>query len=231
MNRFFDIDGPFISGLTKMADLFILNLLFILCSLPIITIGPAMTALYYVTLKMVKDEDCYPVKSFFRSFKANLKQGIVIWIIMAVIGSVMYLDSKFINGDYSHIVTVSDVTLKAMGIIILATLILYLFTISYVFPVLARFDNTVKNTIKNAFFMSLRHLPLTIVIVLINVVPLMLIYMIPRALILIFIVVSLCAYINSTFFVKIFKNYMVEETITSDADFEIKMDEGKREAE
>ena len=57
MGRFFDIDGPFLGGLTKMADVFILNLLLILCSLPIFTFGAAYTALYYVTLKMVKDEE------------------------------------------------------------------------------------------------------------------------------------------------------------------------------
>ena len=78
MGRFFDIDGPFLGGLTKMADVFILNLLLILCSLPIFTFGAAYTALYYVTLKMVKDEECYIAKAFFKSFKQNFKQATII---------------------------------------------------------------------------------------------------------------------------------------------------------
>ncbi|MDO4188292.1 MAG: YesL family protein [Lachnospiraceae bacterium] len=225
MNKFFDIDGPFIVGLTKVADVFILNLLFILCSIPIITIGPAMTAMYYVTLKMVKDEDCYIVRGFFKSFKQNLRQGIVIWVIMAIVGAIMYFDSKFMNGYYSDIVAISDNSAKVMGILVLAALVLYLFTISYVFPVLARFDNSIKNTIKNALIMSIRHLPSTIAIVLINVLPLLLVYAVPRAFILLFVIFGISAYCNSSFFVKIFKNYMPEETIVSDENFEINMEE------
>ena len=225
MNKFFDIDGPLITGLTKVADVFIVNLLFILCSIPIITIGPAMTAMYYVTLKMVKDEDSYTVKSFFKSFVQNLKQGIVIWIIMAAIGAVLYFDTKFMNGDFSQIATVSDLSSKIMGVLIMAAGVLYLFTISYVFPVLARFDNTVKNTIKNALLMSIRHLPSTIAIVAINVIPLLIMYVFPKALILIFVIFGLCAYYCSSFFVKIFKNYMTEENITSDENFEVNMEE------
>lgn len=220
MGKFFDLDGPFISGLSKMADIFILNLLFILCSLPVFTIGASCTAMYYVTLKMVKDEESYIAKSFFKSFKQNFKQGTVIWLIMAVIGTVIYLDSKVMNGDYAGVI-VPDGMAKVMSVIIMASAILYTFTFSFVFPVLARFDNTVKNTIKNALIMSIRHLKSTIFIVIIDVLPLIVIYFVPRALILVFFALALCAYCNSYFFVKIFKLYMPEENIVSDEEFEI----------
>lgn len=226
MGKFFDLDGPFISGLSKMADIFILNLLFILCSLPVFTIGASCTAMYYVTLKMVKDEESYIAKSFFKSFKQNFKQGTVIWLIMAVIGTVIYLDSKVMNGDYAGVI-VPDGMAKVMSVIIMASAILYAFTFSFVFPVLARFDNTVKNTIKNALIMSIRHLKSTIFIVIIDVLPLIVIYFVPRALILVFFALALCAYCNSYFFVKIFKLYMPEENIVSDEEFEIQINENK----
>lgn len=221
MGRFFDIDGPFMSGLTKVADVFILNLLFILCSLPIFTLGAAYTAMYYVTLKMVKDEDCYTFKSFFKSFKQNFKQGTAIWLLLLIIGAVLYTDLKIMNGEFSNLISLSDGIVKAMGVFLMAAAIFYMFIITFVFPVLARFDNTVKNTIKNALFMSIRHFPSTIAIILINVVPLVLIYLVPSALILIFVIFGLQAYCNSFFFVRIFKNYMPEETITSDENFEV----------
>lgn len=221
MNRFFNIDGPFIVGLTKLADIFILNILLVLCSLPVFTFGAAYTALYYVTLKMVKDEDCYTVKSFFKSFKLNFKQGTGIWLLMLIIGIVIYLDFKVMSGDYAGIVNVSDNMAKIMSIMIMAASVLYLFTFSYVFPVLARFDNSVKNTLKNALFMAIRHLPSTIAIILINIVPLALMYLVPKAIIMVFFVFGLCAYCNSFFFVKIFKLYMPDEDITKDEDFEV----------
>lgn len=224
MGRFFDIDGPFMGGLTKMADIFILNLLLVLCSIPVITFGPAYTAMYYVTLKMVKDEDCYTVKSFFKSFKQNFKQGTIIWIIMLVIGIVLYYDTKIMSGDFSEIVNVSGGAPKVMFVLIMAALIFYLFTFSYVFPVLARFDNSVKYTLRNALLMSIKHFPSTIAIILINVIPLVIMYLVPKAIIFIFFVFGLCAYCNSFFFVKIFKNYMPEETIVSDEEFEVSVE-------
>lgn len=226
MGRFFDIDGPFLGGLTKMADVFILNLLLILCSLPIFTFGAAYTALYYVTLKMVKDEECYIAKAFFKSFKQNFKQATIIWFIVLAIGTVIYVDFKVINGGYAGLVMPQGIA-KVMYIIVMASLILFSFTSSYVFPLLARFDNSVKNTLKNAMFMSIRHFPSTILIIIINVLPFVVMYFVPKALILVFFVFGLCAYCNSSFFVKIFKLYTPEEKITSDEEFEVNVNDNK----
>lgn len=221
MNRFFDVDGPIITGLTKMADIFILNLLLIVCSLPIFTFGAAYTAMYYVTLKMVKNEDCYTVKSFFKSFKLNFKQATVIWLIMLIIGSVMYTDLKVMNGQFADVMTIPENVVKGMSILIMATGILYTFVLIYVFPVLSRFDNSIKNTLRNALIMSIKHLPSTIAIVLITFVPIIFMYFVPRALILVFVIFGLCAYCNSYLFVKIFSNYMPEENIVSDEEFKV----------
>lgn len=221
MNRFFDIDGPLITGLTKVADILILNILLILCSLPIFTFGASYTAMYYVTLKMVKDEESYTVKSFFKSFKLNFKQATVIWLIMLAIGSILYFDLKITSGEYAEAMAIPANAVKGMSIILLATAIIYTFTIVYVFPVLSRFDNSVKNTIKNALLMSIRHFPYTIAIILITFVPIVFMYLVPRALILVLVIFALCAYCNSYMFVKIFSNYMPEENIVSDENFQI----------
>lgn len=225
MGRIFDIDGPFMSGLTKIADVILLNLLFLLCSLPVFTLGAAYTAMYYVTLKMVKDEDCYTIKSFFKSFKQNFKQATAIWLILLIIGTILYYDIKIISGNVVGVVPLPETVTKVLFILMMSVSLIYTFTSVYVFPVLSRFDNSVKNTLKNALLMSIRHFPSTIVIILVTFLPLIFMYLVPRALILIFVIFGLSAYINSYLFVKIFSKYMPEVTITKDEEFEVKIEE------
>ena len=102
MGRFFNLDSPLMTFLSKMADLMILNLLTLLCCLPIITAGDAMTALYYMTIKMVKNEECYIVKGYFKSFKENFKQATIIWLIALVVGIIFAGDFHRIlrQGNY-----------------------------------------------------------------------------------------------------------------------------------
>ncbi len=216
MNKVFNFEGPFFTFFSRLADLCWLNILFILCCIPVVTAGAAITGLYYVTLKMAKDEEGYITKSFFKSFKENFLQATGIWIGFLVIFTVMYVD-LMIAGDgtaagmfgFSH---VSDVIIVTVGIMAL----LIFMTLTYVFPVLAQFDNTVKNTVKNAFLISIRHLPYTFVMMIITVIPFALIWFFPALTIIVMIMFSLTAYINSKFFNRIFVNYMPQEGINGE---------------
>ena len=210
MGRFFNLDSPVMVALTKMADLIIVNLLAFFCCLPIITVGASMTALHYVVLKIVRDEECYIVKSFFKSFKQNFKQATIINLIMLLIGVVLYIDlnvSKAMQGGAGQI----------FQVIFMAFVLIYFILFLYVYPVLARFYNTIKNTIKNALFMAVRHLPYTVVMVLIAACPLLLLlvksYQIQSTLFVLFLLMgfALIAYCNSFFLVKIFDNYVPKE--------------------
>ena len=95
MNNIFNPDNKFFSFMGRVADLMILNLLCIVCCIPVFTAGPAIAAMYYITLKMARNEESYVVKGFFHSFKQNLKQGIVIQIIMLLLGIVLAFDLYF----------------------------------------------------------------------------------------------------------------------------------------
>lgn len=212
MGRIFNFEGPVFSFLSRLADLFWLNLLFIVCSIPIVTIGASITAMYYVTLKMAKNEEGYITQSFFKSFKQNFKQSTVIWLIYLVVSVVLVLDLRIANGgslagifDSNAVSNVVIVSVSLMGVLLLMTE-------TYVFPILAQFDNTVKNTIKNAFFISIRHLPYTFLMLVLAAIPVVLMWFTPAAFLLIFIIFALVAYINSTFFTKIFANYMPKES-------------------
>lgn len=89
MGRFFDLESPLMRVLNRVADLMILNLLMVVCCIPIITTGAAVTAMHYVLLKMVRGEEGYLIRGFFKSFKANFKQATLIWLIMLVVIAVI----------------------------------------------------------------------------------------------------------------------------------------------
>lgn len=196
--------------MSKVADLCILNIICVVCCIPVITAGASITAMYYVTLKMVRNEDAYIVRSFFKSFKQNFKQATIINLIMLLIGVVLYIDlnvSKAMQGGAGQI----------FQIIFMAFVLIYFILFLYVYPVLARFYNTIKNTIKNALFMAIRHFPYTVVMVIIAVCPLLLLlvksYQIQSTLFVLFLLMgfALIAYCNSYFLAKIFDNYMPKE--------------------
>ena len=211
MNKVFNFEGPVFTFLSRLADLFWLNLLYILCCIPVITAGAATTALYYVTLKMAKDEEGYITKSYFKSFKENFVQATLIWLIYLAVMVVMFMDFRIANGGSMAEVlknsTVSDVVIVAVGVM---TIVL-LMTLVYVFPLLAQFDNTVLNTIKNAFLISIRHLPYTFLMLIITAIPYVLIWFSPALLLIVVIMFSATAYINSKFLNRIFVLYMPKE--------------------
>ena len=210
MGRFFSMDNKFFTFMNKVADLCILNIICLVCCIPIVTAGASITAMYYVTLKMVRNEEAYIVRSFFKSFKDNFKQATIINLIMIAVGAVLYLDlnvAKNMPGSAGQI----------FNVIFMAFVIIYYVLFLYVYPVLARFYNTIRNTIKNALFMAIRHLPYTVVMVLIGLCPLLLLfigsYQIQSTLFALFLVMGfgVIAYCNSFFLVKIFDHYMPKE--------------------
>lgn len=80
MSNFFNMDNGLFRALGKLADLMLLNILFLVCSLPIFTIGASFTAMYYVTLKLAENEEGYTPGAFLKSFKQNFKQATIIWL-------------------------------------------------------------------------------------------------------------------------------------------------------
>lgn len=155
MGKIFDLESPLMSFLNKLADLIFLNILAAVCCLPIITIGASMTALNYVVLKIVRNEEGYITKAFFKSFKQNFKQATIIWLTLLLVACVLVGD--YLIFTYSGITfpTWLKVTLVAIGIVVL-------FATMHVFPVLSRFENTILNTYKNSLFMGILTLPKTV---------------------------------------------------------------------
>ena len=92
MSKLFRMDSPLMRFLTKIADLMVLNILFCVTSIPLITIGASWTALYSVTLKMVRDEEGSVSRSYFRSFRQNFRQATLLWLGVLVVLALLALD-------------------------------------------------------------------------------------------------------------------------------------------
>lgn len=215
--KFFDLDSPLMQGLSKMADMMILNLLTLLCCLPIITVGPALTALNYMSLKLVRNEECYIVKGYFKSFKENFKQSTVIWLLMLLVAILLALDFYIIISAESEISGI-------MQILIFVAAIFWLCTALYVFPVLARFQNTIRATVKNAFLMSVMQFPKTVVMAVAYLIPLVVfIYFFQLTPIVLFFGFSAPAWVSAKLYDKLFKkleNKFLEEHGPIDTDIE-----------
>lgn len=199
----FNLDNPIMQFLSKLADLFILNILYLICCIPIVTIGAATTALYTVTLKAAKNEESYIIRSFFKAFKSNFKIGTLTWLIVLASGIILWLDLQIIPN-------ISGLLRQVLQILILMITLLYLITVLYLFPYIARFENTVTGSIKNAFFMAIINLPYTMLLAAIAILAFMAtLYIDFRIIGFLWIVIGFSglAYINSIFFRKIFVKF------------------------
>lgn len=198
----------------RIGDLIIVNLWFLLCCIPIITIGPSLTALYHCTLRMVKGNLNGVTKTFFRTFRENFFQSCIIWIGLLFTGGLLLLNMRFL----SKVETLVSLQ-KPLLFFSKATLGLLILFMLYVFPVLAAFSNTTGNILKNAFLFSVMHFPSTIGIALITLLPLYMTYMDLKLLPLyaccwFFFGFSLVAYISSFLFYRMFKPYLEKEEKT-----------------
>lgn len=197
--KLFNLDSPLMQFLNKVADLMILNILTLVCCIPIVTIGPALTALHYMALKIARNEEGYITRNFFKSFKKNLRQGILIWLILLAVLLVL-------AGDF-YIINYSGLEFHEMiRIILMAIFLLIMFTSMFVFPVLAKFENTVFRTIKNAFLIGVMQLPKTVLMMVLFAVPMVLFVYVPQVIPLVFLFgLSLPAWASAKLYSKFFK--------------------------
>ena len=155
MSRFFNPDNPVMEFIAKIFDLVILNLIFIFSCVPIITIGASTSALSYVTLKMVRGEDPYIWRNFWKSFRQNFKQGTLVWIFSILIFIFLGMDFYIINSQNTSLFAVVHILLWIVCAVALSVFL-------YVFPVISHFVCTTKQALKNALLMTFGHLPYTL---------------------------------------------------------------------
>lgn len=154
LDRIFDFDNVVFRAIDKIGKIFLLNLLWLICSLPVFTMGAATTALIYSSMKLQENEG-YWYQNFFSSFKDNFKQATGIFFLYLIAGVILAVN--FLLGGQAG----DSMGLAIQGVVgILA--VPYFLSLLYVYGVQAKFINPVNATIRYAFFMSLRNMKYTI---------------------------------------------------------------------
>lgn len=197
---------------SKIADLMLLNALFLLCCLPIVTAGASLSALYSICLKLVRREDSYIAKDFFRAFRQNLKHGIILHLILCAVATIAITDLVFMWS-----IMEASTLYKGVFFVMLLLSLFFIAASVYIYPLLAQFTNTVKGYLLNAAILSVKHLRHTIMFLLLVFLPFIAALLVPVALlweILLFLLFGFSGmvYINSIFFSDIFLGYIEKES-------------------
>ena len=161
----FEEGSPVQRFLNKMADLLILNIITLLMCLPIITAGAALTAMHYVLLKMVRGEEGYILRSFFRSFKREFRQATVLWILFVALAALMASNLVMVlqgSGRYPIWLPSSIVVVAVLELMFMI----------YTFAMLSRFDDSIYHTLLNAVTLTFAELPRSLEMAVITIIPL-----------------------------------------------------------
>ncbi len=164
MNGFLGSDSFLMQGLNFMANLVIVNLLTIICCIPIFTIGASLSGMHYIMLKLVRKEEGYIVRAFFHGFRENFRQATGEWMICLIILGILSADAYLIfysKGSFP--------TWLTFAITALITLVFLLF--QWVFPLQIHFVNTVRSTLKNAILVGLANFWRTLLMALVWLIP------------------------------------------------------------
>lgn len=190
--------GGALSFLSRVFDIMFLSVLWLLFCLPIITIGPSTTALYYTTAKVIRKDRGYIWQEFIHAFKTNLINGIIYTALLAAIIAIFYFGLGVTDGT-------EDTTMKMVRYAYIFFVFLVACGYSFLFPILSRFDLPRFQMLKMSFLVSLKHLPTTIVLVLLMFggVTLMF-YMIPAVLF----APAIISLLSSLLIERVFKKYL-----------------------
>ncbi len=157
MGQFFSSEGPVYQFLDKVGRLILVNLLWLICCLPVVTIIPATTAYYYTVIKSIRRGHGYPTKEFFHSLKSNLFRGMPLSILILGVGALLLFNIRVVEAAGT----------KESLVYLIVYAILMFFCIGcavWICPVLSRFSIRISRILKMTSAMVFRHLPVTILL-------------------------------------------------------------------
>lgn len=193
--------------LNKVGNMIILSIFWLIGCIPIVTIGTSTIALYYTTAKVVRKEQGYVTKEFFESYKKNLKNGMLMTLFFLVVGAVLVLDRKAMAQSQSQAASILTMIYTLITLIVIGLFL-------YIFPVMSRFTFGKLEAFKLAIIMVFRHLPITVVLLLLTIVGIFVIGMVPIPMI--FIIPGVFCYAGSFLMEKVLRKYMAEPETEED---------------
>ena len=149
MNSFFQLDGPFMRVMTDVMNLIILNVLTLIFSVPIVTAGAAFTAMHYILMQMGEQEDGRIIATFWEQFKLNLKTSTLPWLLVLCVGVFLFVDFRLISVSGNRYLLIP----------IYACAVIFMMIFVWLFPLMARFENTCMASLRNAVLCAIGHMP------------------------------------------------------------------------
>lgn len=156
MGNLFNMDNAFFRFMGKLFDVVALNLVFIIVCIPLVTIGPAVSALYYASVKSIRRDRSYPIKEFFKAFKRDFKQSFIVGLILALAAAIIYVDIRFVVDFIKNDFTAMRYVYLIIGLVIS-------FISVYIFPLISRFSLKISGLFRLSFYLAIRHLLTTVV--------------------------------------------------------------------
>ncbi|MBR4655051.1 MAG: YesL family protein [Oscillospiraceae bacterium] len=162
--KFLSYDSKFSQVMIRVCYACWLNLIWFVCSIPIVTVGASTTALYYVMLKLARGEEGNVTSMFFRSFKENFKQATVLWLIMLAAGIFLGLDGYILVNLRRTAAGPLAVFWTILLAVVIAAAVFYVIVLIYLFPLVASVRNTNRAMLKNSFLIGAHYLFCTILV-------------------------------------------------------------------
>ena len=208
MQALFSPDSRFMRIMSRVADLVLLNLCYLLTCVPLFTIGAASAALYTVCFRFGTEEEKGVIRSYFRAFRENFKRGTGVWLIVLLCGA-----AALVNAWVFYAMPGG---LRFLSVIFAILFVLALLIFGYAFPLLSQFADGVWPTLRNALILSLGYLPRSLLIAVVNVVPFILMltdfYLFLQAAFLWTVLYfSLAAYVNTFLLKGVFAPYLTDD--------------------
>ena len=202
MGNIFDPDGKLMELLWKPIHIMFLNLLWVLFSLPIVTIGASTTALYSVLIKMRNGREGKILRDFWTAFRQNFRQATILWLLIVLAAFVFTTDIVFFLNMGGSFGTFSAMLFVGLDVLLLLVSL-------YVFPMQAVFDNPIGRTVKSALLLLSRHLGWTVVLLALTILAAVAVILYWP--LIGWFVFGLAAFINAWIFDKIFRRYYPKE--------------------
>jgi uncharacterized membrane protein YesL len=209
----FDANSPLLRFLTKVADLMILNIVFVVTSVPIVTLGASLTALNYTAMKLVTNESESVTGDYLRSFRANFRQGTLLGLAVAFLA--LILAAWYVAVETLELSAVAQFLLQAICYLVALRVVL---AALYAFPYLAKFEDSVRDVLNNSRKMSLRHLFASLTVLTVTALPVVITVFYPAMTVygLLWFLIGFAgtAFVNGFVFTSIFSKYIATQNVS-----------------
>ena len=170
MGNIFRWDSPFAQKLAMVGNSILLNVLWLLCSLPVVTMGASTAALYYVVFQYQTSDETAVIKPFFRAFVKNFKQATLLWIPTLAIITLLILDLRYLFAYGGS---------SLMWVVVIVASVVFLMIQTQLLPQVARFENKLGTIIKNAALLTILHMPSAFLMATLNILPVVIFLLLP----------------------------------------------------